>query len=79
MQEQHGEPAYIAAGNVNFHGVTKRLEDSLFIRWLDKATLEIRGETRIDVQDFKMDPPKLLILRMDPVVRVKLKLILRRV
>lgn len=70
---------YRAWGDISFHGVTQRLEDELIITLLDDGALEIRGSTQVDVRDFKMQPPRLLMLRVEPEVNVKLKLIAERV
>ncbi len=69
---------YHAWGDISFHGVTQRLEDELIITLLDEATLEIRGQTTVDVRDFKMQPPRLLMLKVEPEVQVRLNLIVKR-
>jgi polyisoprenoid-binding protein YceI len=69
---------YHAAGNLTFHGVTRRFEGKLNINRLDDQTLEVNGEQMFDVRDFNMQPPKLLMLKVYPEVQVSLKAVAKR-
>jgi len=79
VQAENGSGRYFAVGDITFHGVTHRMENVLIIEWLDKTTLGIRGETVIDVREFRVTPPKLLILKVEPQVKVKLNFIVKLV
>lgn len=70
---------YRASGEITFHGVTLRLEDEFVFQQQDERTIELRGEITIDVRNFKVNPPKLLMLKIFPEVKVKLHLVLERV
>ena len=69
---------YRAAGNLTFHGVTRRLEGDVTIIQVDERTLEIGGEQTFDVRDFHVTPPKLLMLKVYPEVKVTLKAVVKR-
>jgi len=75
LRQQNGPGHYLAAGDLTFHGVTRRLEDELIVRQVDERTVEIQGEITIDVRNFNVDPPKLLILRVYPEVKVNLRFV----
>jgi polyisoprenoid-binding protein YceI len=70
-----GKGRYRASGDLTFHGVTRRLEDDLTISLLDDHTLEIKGEITIDVRNFNVDPPKLLMVKVHPEVKAKLQVV----
>jgi hypothetical protein len=63
---------YLARGEVTFRGVTRPAEDELRITALDADGLRIEGEHEFDIRDFGMEPPRVLVLRVDPLVRVRL-------
>jgi len=74
-----GNGRYFAVGEISFHGTTQRVENELTIAWLDDATIEIKGEADFDVRDFKVEPPTLMSISLQPVLKVKLKYVLKRV
>lgn len=74
-----GQGRYHAVGDLTFHGVTRRLENDLAITLLDAHTLEINGEITIDVRDFNLNPPKLLMIKVYPEVKAKLKVVAKGV
>jgi hypothetical protein len=47
----------------------------LTISLLDDHTLEIKGEITIDVRNFNVDPPKLLMVKVHPEVKAKLQVV----
>lgn len=79
IREQNSPGHYHAVGDLTFHGVTKRLAQELIIEQLDEQTIEIRGEIKLDVRDFKVNPPKLLILKVHPEVTAKLRFVAEQV
>jgi len=69
---------YQAVGDVNFHGVTQRLVSDLIIRSPGNQALEIKGAITLDMRDFKVNPPKMLMVRVFPEITVSLTLIAER-
>jgi polyisoprenoid-binding protein YceI len=78
IRKKSGPGRYQAIGDLTFHGVTKRLEDDLMIQQIDERTIEIQGEINLDVRDFKVEPPKLLALKVHPDVKAKLRFVVER-
>ena len=70
---------YHAAGNLTFHGETQRLENELVVKQLDERTIELSGEITVDVRDFGVEPPQLLMLKVYPEVKATLKVVAERV
>ena len=71
-----GEPGrYVIAGALTFRGVTRRYEDGITAEQPDDATLAISGQSMFDIRDFGMEPPRILMLKVDPQVTVRIDLI----
>jgi polyisoprenoid-binding protein YceI len=66
-------------GELSLHGVGKLTDAEVTLRALDDRTLEIEGEKVIDMRDFNLTPPKFLIFRVYPDVKVRARLIAERV
>jgi hypothetical protein len=80
LRELHGrsEPGrYAASGDVTLAGRSRRYEGELsFAHEGDVVTVE--GALSIDIRDFGLKPPNLLIVKVDPVVKVHLHLVARQ-
>jgi polyisoprenoid-binding protein YceI len=70
--------AYAAEGDLTFHGVTRRVRGELRLLAGDDGGFELEGEQVFDIRDFGIDPPRLLMLKADPEVRVRVRLVARR-
>lgn len=60
-----------AAGDLTFHGVTRTIRGQLRIEERD-GVLGITGSTRIDVTDFGVQPPSLLLIKVHQHVDIEL-------
>lgn len=70
---------YRVRGRLSFHGKTNAVEGDVTIRVAERGrTLEIEGERSFDIRDYGLEPPKLLLLRVYPDVRVRGKVIAER-
>lgn len=78
IRQKSGSGRYYAVGDLTFHGVTRRLEDDLIVQQIDGRIVEIQGEINLDVRNFKVEPPKLLILKVHPTVKARLHLVVER-
>lgn len=68
---------YTASGDITFAGRARRYEGALTLEpGADRVTID--GELTVDIRDFGLRPPSLLILKVDPVARVRLRLVGRR-
>ena len=69
---------YQVQGALTLHGVTRSLSGTLAIQFDDDATVQIFGEKVIDIRDFNIPSPTMLMLKIYPDVRVRLKLVAER-
>lgn len=75
MTKANGDGRYRVAGDLTFHGVTRRCEDDLVITPLDDRTLRVEGESSFDIRDFGMEPPRIFMLRVHPDVKVRIEVV----
>jgi polyisoprenoid-binding protein YceI len=78
MKELDGEGRYAVSGDLTFHGVTRRVEGEITVTAMDDQTIRVTGEQVFDIQDFDLDPPKILTLRVYPDVTVRIEIIAGR-
>jgi polyisoprenoid-binding protein YceI len=69
---------YHVRGDLTFHGVTRTVEGDVAISMLDDESLLVEGEQVFDVRDFSLQPPKILMIRVHPDVRVRVRIEARR-
>jgi polyisoprenoid-binding protein YceI len=67
--------SYRVSGDVSFRGVSRRHEDLMQIRGLDAQTVQLDGSSHFNITDFGMDPPRVLMLKVEPEVNVRIELI----
>jgi hypothetical protein len=62
---------YVVTGDLTFYGTTRPCTDTMTITVNDDGVLHLEGESTFDVRDFGMQPPRILMIRVEPVVRVR--------
>jgi polyisoprenoid-binding protein YceI len=62
---------YRVLGQLEFHGVVRPVEGEVRLRVVDQRTLEIEGERVFDLREYGLDPPRILMLKVYPDVRVR--------
>jgi hypothetical protein len=62
---------FTAAGTVTVHGVERQVDGELAIREDPDGTVTITGERRFDIRDFGLEAPRVLALRVEPEVTVR--------
>ena len=67
--------AYRVRGDLTFHGVTRPVEGEVTISAPDERSLLIEGEQVFDIREFGVEPPKILMLKVHPDVRVRVKVV----
>ncbi|HKE16630.1 MAG TPA: YceI family protein [Kofleriaceae bacterium] len=77
-ESQGGASRWLLRGALTLHGVTCPADAEVAVRVIDDRTIEIEGEKVIDMRDYGLDPPRLLMLRVHPDVRVRARLVARR-
>jgi polyisoprenoid-binding protein YceI len=73
MKSQGVDGQYVVTGDLTFHGVTQSVEGEVKVSRPDDNTLVIEGEHTFDIRDFKVEPPKILMLRVHPEVKVRIR------
>lgn len=73
-----GAGRYAAEGDVTFRGVTRRVADELTVSVPEEGSLVLEGEHVFDVREFDMEPPRILMLRVHPEVRVRVRVVAER-
>lgn len=61
-------------GDLTFHGVTKSITGELRVTH-EGDQLRVEGEHTFDIRDFGIKPPRILLLRVYPEVRVRIELV----
>ena len=61
---------YKVRGNLSLRGVTKTVEGEVNLRILDDGNFEVAGEKVFDIRDFGLTPPRVLMLKVYPEVKV---------
>jgi polyisoprenoid-binding protein YceI len=75
LSKVNGDGRYRVAGDLTFHGVTRRCEGDVVIRPVDHRTLRVEGESSFDIRDFGMEPPRIFMLRVHPDVKVRIEVV----
>jgi polyisoprenoid-binding protein YceI len=73
MKTKGDDGRYFVTGELSFHGVTQTLDGEVTISHPDEKTLVIEGEREFDIRDFNVAPPKILILKVHPEVKVRIR------
>jgi YceI-like domain len=66
--------SYLVAGDLTFHGTTRRFTDEMTITLPDDSTVELKGQNVFDIREFNMKPPSMLMLKVYPEVAVRVEL-----
>lgn len=69
---------YQIRGDLTFHGVTRQVEGEVTISAPDERSLVIEGEQVFDIRDYGVEPPKILMLKVHPDVRVRVRVVAER-
>ncbi len=78
METDGGEGRYRVKGDLSFRGVTKEYQDGLSVNAVDDHTVQLAGESKFDIRDFGMRPPKILMLKVEPEVAVRVEIVAER-
>jgi YceI-like domain len=67
--------SYRVGGDVTFRGVARHYEDKMTVTVLDADTVQLEGQSQFDIRDFGMQPPRVLMFRVEPQVAVKVQIV----
>lgn len=73
-QEDGAGDRYRAALSVTAHGRTKSFQEDFRLR-LEGRRLVLEGQHTFDMRDFGVNPPRILTLKVDPEVKVSVRLV----
>jgi polyisoprenoid-binding protein YceI len=65
---------YLVAGDLSFHGRTRRFEHEMTITKPDDTSIALTGDYVFDIREFNMKPPSMLMLKVYPEVAVRVEL-----
>jgi hypothetical protein len=65
---------YMVAGDLSFHGKTRRFEHPMTIIVREGSAIELKGDYVFDIREFNMKPPSMLMLKVYPEVAVRVEL-----
>lgn len=69
-----GPDRYRLSGHIQFHGVTRRVQGTVVVKLLSERRLVVTGDQALDVRDYQLPSPTVLMLRIYPDVRINLHL-----
>jgi polyisoprenoid-binding protein YceI len=72
------EATFRVRGDLTFRGVTRSVEGDIAISSVDDRTVRLEGESTFDIREFGMGPPRILVLRVEPEVKVRIEIIAER-
>jgi polyisoprenoid-binding protein YceI len=75
IERADGDSRYRVQGDVAFRGVTRTYEEEMTIERVDERTIRLEGQSTFDVRDFGMEPPRILLLRVEPEVVVRVAIV----
>ena len=75
MEQLDGDSQYRVSGDLAFRGVTRRVEDEMTVNVVDDRTVQLEGQSTFDIRDFGMEPPRILMLRVEPDVVVRVEIV----
>jgi polyisoprenoid-binding protein YceI len=78
MKASGEDGRYVVGGDLTFKGVTNSYRDEMAFEVVDQRTLRLTGESTFDVRDFGMEPPRILMLKVEPQVAVRVELFAER-
>lgn len=66
---------YTVTGDLVFRGVSRSYADGMTLTRVDDRTVRLDGRSTFDIRDFGMEPPRILMLRVEPDVDVRVEII----
>ncbi|HLX04899.1 MAG TPA: YceI family protein [Candidatus Binatus sp.] len=62
---------YRVQGELSLRGQTSAVQGDVQMRIVDATTVEFQGEQTIDIRNFGLEPPKFLVLKVYPDVKLR--------
>ncbi len=74
MKHSGDASRYVVSGDLTFRGVARTYEDEMTVE-IDGGTINLTGQSTFDIRDFGMEPPRILMLKVQPVVTVRVEIV----
>ncbi len=74
MKQTEDASRYVVSGDLTFRGVARTYEDDMTVK-LDDGTVTLAGQSTFDIRDFGMEPPRILMLKVQPEVTVRVEIV----
>jgi polyisoprenoid-binding protein YceI len=75
MKETGRDGRYLVSGELTFRGTTRHHEDEMTVEQVDDSTIKLEGTSTFDIRDFGMQPPRILMLKVEPDVTVTVEIV----
>ena len=72
LEAGEASEGFAGTGELDFHGVTGAVEGTLRITPGAAGELDLSGSLELDVTDYEVQPPSLLLIKVHPEIRVDL-------
>jgi polyisoprenoid-binding protein YceI len=74
--KQTDEPSrYVVGGDLTFRDTSRSYEDQMTVELMNDRTFRMSGQSVFDIRDFGMDPPRILLLKVQPEVTVRVEIV----
>jgi polyisoprenoid-binding protein YceI len=67
--------SYRVSGDITFRGVSRHHEDVMSIGGVDDRTIRLAGSSNFDIREFGMEPPRILLLKVEPEVEIRVEIL----
>jgi polyisoprenoid-binding protein YceI len=78
MTEADEEGRVRVRGEVTLKGATRSHEDEMQVFVVDERTIRLVGESVFDIREFGLEPPRILLLKVEPEVKVAVDIVAAR-
>jgi polyisoprenoid-binding protein YceI len=66
--------SYRVSGDVIFRGVSRQHEDVMHISSVGDQTIQLVGQSTFDIREFGMEPPRMLMMKVEPNVEIRVEI-----
>jgi polyisoprenoid-binding protein YceI len=74
MKQTDDASRYMVRGDLTFRGTARTYEDEMAVAVTDD-TVKLSGQSVFDIRDFGMEPPRILMLKVEPEVTVRVEIL----
>jgi polyisoprenoid-binding protein YceI len=79
IEPLYGASIYQATGSVTLAGRSRSYTGQMLVVTEDFSEISVRGDLQIDIRDYGLELPRMVFVRIEPVIAVHLSLVARAV